>query len=137
MMISILMFIIFYIKFNLFFITKIMNVNCDELFNILFSNKNNKNNPYKNYILNFIDIFCNKHIYKPFIDTFYFNKQFNFQIKNFFYNSNYIYIINYWNYFHSNPFTDFKTYITNKDNTVFIIDYFYKCIHYNIFTTIF
>jgi hypothetical protein len=121
MIILILKDIKFYIKFNLFFITKIMNVNCDELFNILFSDKNN---PYKNYILNFVDIFCNKHIYHPFIDTFYLNKTFNFDLNISFFNKNHIYLLPYRDYFYYNPFVKFDTYISNPKNSIFIFNYF-------------
>jgi hypothetical protein len=81
---------------------------------------------YKNkYILNLVNIFCNKPVYQPFIDTFYLNRKFDFKLNDLFFNEHFIYLFSFCDYFQNNPFIDFDTYISNPDNSIFIFQYFY------------
>jgi hypothetical protein len=112
-----------------------MNNVCDYI-SIILDNfqKSDFDNYYKQkYLLNFINIFCNKPVYRPFIDTFFINQKlilfdsFSDPLLNnlnLLHTNYYIYLKPYCDYFHDNPFYDFDIYISNKNNAVFIFDYF-------------
>lgn len=107
-----------------------MNQYCD-IIQLLFGdfNKNSDFNNYckKNYILNFVDIFCSKDkIYSPFVDSFFSNKKLDLSFnQNLYNNKSLFYLLIYSDYFISDPFNhSFNDYCKIHSNHLFIVDNF-------------